>query len=138
MHFREQGKSLQLVRTTYNSEKGRGEQTVVAKLPQYTYTIPEDVRQLLTADEVAQLTDYLAALEAGRRQQANAYHLRKLAEDMAMAADALKAGSTPADADALWTAIADLGKALKKAGHPKPVKARNPAPVPAGQAALNV
>lgn len=137
MHFREQGKSLQLVRTTYNPAKGRGEQTVVAKLPQYTYTIPDDVRQLLTADEVAQLTDYLAALEAGRRQQANAYHLRKLTEDMTMAVEALKAGSTPSDADAIWTAMADMAKALKKAGYPKP-KARNSATGPAGQTSLDV
>lgn len=138
MHFREQGKSLQLIRTVYNPEKGRGEQSVVAKLPQYRYTIPENVRQLLTADEVAQLTDYLAALEAGRRQQSNAFHLRQLAADMAKASEALKDGSMPANADALWSAMADLGKALKKAGYPKPVKARKPAQVPSEQAALNV
>lgn len=138
MHFREQGKSLQLVRTTYNPEKKRGEQVVVAKLPQYTYTIPEDVRLLLTAEEFAQLTDYLAALADGRNRQNQAFHLRTLVDAMKEATAALKVGVSPRDADALWTSIADLSKALRKAGHPKPVKARNPAPVPAGQAALNV
>lgn len=138
MHFREQGKSLQLVRTTYNSAKGRGEQTVVAKLPQYTYAIPDDVRQLLTAEEVAQLTDYLAALESGRKKQNQAYHLTTLVEDIAKATEALRAGVVPKDPDALWAAIADLSKALRKGGHPKPVKARAAATVPAGQTSLPV
>lgn len=138
MHFREQGKSLQLVRTTYNPEKRRGEQAVVAKLPQYTYIIPEDVRQLLTVEEVHQLTDYLAALEAGRKRQSQAYHLTTLVEDMGKATEALKGGTTLKDADTLWNAISDLSKALRKAGHPKPVKASKSPQVPAGQIDLNV
>lgn len=136
MHFREQGRSLQLIRTTYDPEKRRGVQTVVAKLPQYTYSVPGEVRALLTDDEAQQLNDYLAAVQAGRNQQSQAYHLRQLAEDIGKATEALKAGGTPPDPDALWASMAELGKALRKAGHPKPVKARQPAAVPAGQARL--
>lgn len=124
MHFREQGRSLQLIRTTYDPSKRRGVQAVVAKLPLYCYTIPADVRPLLTEEETQQLTDYLAAVEAGRKQQNQAYQLQKLADDIAAATEALKSGKAPSNAEALWSAMAELGKALRKAGHPKPVKAR--------------
>lgn len=124
MHFREQGRSLQLIRTSYDASKGRGIQTVIGKLPQFSYVIPAEIEKLLTAEEMRQLADYLAALEAGRKDQGLSFKLRGVAEDIAAAAAAVLAGHAPKDADAIWAAMAEMGKALKKAGHPRPVKAK--------------
>lgn len=127
MHFREQGKSLQLVRTTYESEKGRGVQKVVARLPRFSYTVPENVKALLTQDELVQLTDYLATLESGRKTETRNLYLRTLETAVVSATEALQAGCKPSNPAALWDAIAGLTKALKKSGHPRTLKTQPPA-----------
>lgn len=124
MHFREQGRSLQLVRTKYDAERRRGVQTVVGRMPLYTYEIPQEILPLLEPEEVAQLRDYLAAVKSGRDAENLSRSLRLVVGDLETATKALESGQMPKDPDAIWAAIAELSKALKKAGYPKPVKAR--------------
>lgn len=138
MHFREQGRSLQLVRTKYDPERHRGVQTVIAKMPLYTYEIPHEVLPLLEPVEAAQLRDYLAAVKAGRDTQQLSAGLTLAVNHLATATRALESGLPPKDADALWVAMAELGKALKAAGHPRPVRPRKAPTTPAGQTALDV
>lgn len=124
MHFREQGKSLQLIRTTYDAERGRGVQTVVGRIPQYTYEIPHEIAPLLTPEETSQLNDYLSAVKAARYKLELANSLNYIAaSQMKKATEALVDGIPPKSADELWSAMEDLAKALRKAGHPRPAKA---------------
>lgn len=140
MHYREQGRTLQFIRTVYDPEKRRGVQQVVGKIPQYTYVIPDEVLPLLTPEEVLQTNDYLAVLKAAREERHHAYTLSQAVESIGKVTSALKTGHAPKDqaqADAIWEAMAELGRALKKAGHKRPVAEKKPA-VPAGQKALDV
>lgn len=121
MHFREQGRVLQLIRTTYDPVKRRGVQTVVGNMPQYSYVIPGSLDELLTLEERSQLADYLNALKIGREDQSHIYHLRDASTRIAAVTAALQAGVKTDQAVAIWSAITDLSKALKKAGYPKPV-----------------
>lgn len=124
MHFREQGKSLQLIRTAYDAERGRGVQMVIGRIPQYTYEIPHEIAPLLTPEETSQLTDYLAAVQAARTKLSQANSLNYLVStEMKKAAQALTDGIPPKTPDELWLRMEELGKALRKAGHPRPAKA---------------
>ena len=121
MHFREQGKVLQLIRTTYDPVRKRGVQSVIGKMPRFTYAVPLEVSVLLTMEEKTQLADYLNALKAGREDESKASSLLICSRTIAAAASALTLGIKPKDADAIWSALADLSKALKKGGYRKPV-----------------
>lgn len=127
MHFREQGKSLQLVRTTYESEKGRGVQKVVARLPRFSYTVPENVKALLTQDELVQLSDYLKALQAQREQDSHTLYARSGHAFVRSVREAIESKAALDDPEKLWAEIALLTKALRKAGYPRPKKAASDA-----------
>lgn len=129
MHFREQGRVLQLIRTTYDPAKRRGVQSVVGNMPQYSYVIPSTLDALLTLEERSQLADYLNALKTGREDQSHIFHLRDASTRLNAVTAALQAGVKTDQAAVIWTAIADLSKALKKAGYPKPVVPKKQAPV---------
>ncbi|RQW19574.1 hypothetical protein EHS17_15290 [Rhodobacteraceae bacterium CH30] len=138
MHFREQGRVLQMVRTTYDKAKGRGVQKVVAKMPLYCYEIPADVASELLSDELEQLRDYLAAVKAGRDHQDQELSLMVAAKRIDSITAAVNAGHEVRNADAIWSSMAELGKALKAAGHPKPVKPKKAPQALEGQTALDV
>ncbi|MCP3713133.1 hypothetical protein M3I54_40705 [Paraburkholderia sp. CNPSo 3274] len=129
MHFREQGKVLQLIRTIYDPTVGRGRQSVVAKIPKHTYELPVDIEALLTPEERIQATDYLVTLKAGREKTTNSNTVDYGYVRIERIVTALQAGAKPSEpnTERLWAVIGRLQRALTKAGCARPKKAAKPA-----------
>lgn len=131
MQLREQGRKIQCIRTVYDKGIGRGRQVVVVTLPRWNTTAPgDDVLALLTESEREQLTAFLAKRRAESEESTDRYTILSADAWMATLAKALSEGKTlrPEKADAIWQAMGDVAKALRKAGHqkPKPVKVSKP------------
>lgn len=130
MHFREQGRSLQLIRTTYQADKGRGSQQVVARIPLHTYELPADVEALLTAEELAQTRDYLATIKTVRSEREHMLTLAYGHTSIERILAALQAGVRPTETDAakLRDAMKRLDRALTKTGFPRKPKPESSTP----------
>ena len=130
MQFREQGKKIQCIRSTYDPATKRSHQKVVASFNRWADSLPSDGLEGLTEAERAELVEWFAAKQAkaqASRQQWKVGDAPRALSDLAeaiRAADALDA----AHAAKIWAGMADVAKALRKAGHPKP-KRQRPAPV---------
>lgn len=125
MYIREQANLVQLIRTTYDPAIKRGRQVVFARFPDSTIA-PADVRSLCTADEIAQLDDYLAAklaaVTAAKFEQ-NLEIGHRLIDNITAATVALSVKKEAVTlANQLWNSSLELQKALKSAGFPKPAK----------------
>ena len=110
--------TIQLIRTVYSPERGRGAQTVVARLPASATTLPPRVSACLTADERAQVEDFF---ETRRKRHAvqladyNAVHLSACADMMVLAASAsggLATVQAAAERAGIGTALRRLFTAL--------------------------
>ena len=115
MQFREQGKQVQCIRSTYSSEHKRSQQKVVAAFDRYATTLPTAEIAALTDQERSELT---AWFEAGPETGA-----RTAAGTLTPVADAISAvGKTmsAADAAATWAALDQVAQALRQTGHAKP------------------
>lgn len=84
--------------------------------------VPENVKTILSPDEVEQLTKYFE--EEKRRGDAEYAELnaRRLAFNMRIGVEALTQNSELAlfEPESMWTSIIALEKLLKKAGFPRP------------------
>lgn len=110
--------SVQLIRTAYDPVRGRGGQTVIARLPASADTLPPDVSACLTDAERAQVEAWLAP----RRERRAVLLADYTAADLSACADKLKlTASTPDGLDAaraaaekarVGVAIRDLLRAL--------------------------
>lgn len=126
MQFREQGRSIQCIRTVYDKEIGRGRQTVIAKLPRYATQLPTTGLEELTEAERGQLEAFIEERRVASQQNHERYTVMSADRWLVTLAKAVREGQdvTPAQAAAIWQAMGDVGKALRKAGHPKPKAAR--------------
>lgn len=72
------------------------------------------------------------ARQSAKAERMNQYRASIGGQTLADLADAIRAAGTLTDdqAAAVWRGLADVAKALRKAGHPKPKRER-PAPAPA-------
>ena len=126
MQFREQARKLQLIRSTYDPAAKRSHQKVVVSLPRWTREMPSDeVLRDLTAEERQELADYLAARKAESLSVDNRLAVKHMPNELAKFVRAIEAGEpvTADAAEAIWSGMAAVAKALRKAGHPKPRKA---------------
>lgn len=123
MQLREQGRKIQCIRTVYDKGIGRGRQVVVVTLPRWSTATPaDDVLALLTESEREQLTEFLAKRQTEAKESTDRYTVMSADSWMATLSKALNEGKTlrPEQADAIWQAMGEVAKALRKAGHPKP------------------
>lgn len=125
MQIREKGKKVLFIRTEYKPEQKRTVGYTFASQDRGLSTICEEVRPLLTVEEVEQLEKWLversekmtvASLNAGLFVVA--YNMQKAVD--ALAVDSLAKDLSDEKADEIWQKITDLQKALKKAGFAKP------------------
>lgn len=132
MHIRQQGSNLALIRTTYDAERRRGVQSTIGRIPAYTHpdNVPSEALSQLTEEEKLQLRDYLQARAEGELKERQKASLRSVGFSIREAVKALDAGLQPTDPAAVWEALGELQKALKKAGHPKPSRAAGDAKEP--------
>ncbi len=145
MQIRVQGQKIQCIRSTYDSEIKRSRQSVVATLPRWADKMPSDGFGIenLTDSELAELQAWLDAKRADREANDSAYGVRYAHNRIAEIADYVVSGKADdvlsADQAAkIWESIGKLQAAMKKAGHPRPVKpsaSKQPKALP-GQADL--
>jgi len=132
MQIRTQGRKIQCIRSEYDPEIKRSRQKVVATLHSWADRMPSEGLEVLTDEERAQLTEYLAKKAAERAERDTAFALLTLDRSVERLAGAVEKGGdgelSAEVAARTWTAIQRLQKALKKAGHPKPApQAKRPA-----------
>ena len=128
MQFREQGKKIQCIRSTYDPASKRSHQKVVASFDRWAVELPP-LPELTDAERV-EASEWFAARQAAKAERMNQYRASVGGLTLADLADAIRAGGALTDdqAAAVWRGLADVAKALRKAGHPKP-KRQRPAPV---------
>lgn len=138
MQFREQGKKIQCIRSTYDPASKRSHQKVVAAFDRWADKLPSVEVADLTDAERQELTAWFEARQSVKAERMNQYQVIIAASTLVQLAESIKAtGAAMTDSEAAltWSALAAVGKALRKAGHQKPQRER-PASVVAGQADL--
>ena len=138
MQFRIQGKKIQCIRSTYDPISKRNHQKLIASFDRYADKIPLASMVDLTDAERQELNQWFDAQQTASAKRMDHYRVMSAASLLAQLGDSIKAmGATMTDreAAATWCALAEVAKAMRKAGHPKPQRER-PASVVSGQADL--
>ena len=130
MQFREQGKKIQCIRSTYDPASKRSHQKVVASFNRWVDSLPSAVLEVLTEAERAELVAWFDARQAKARASRQQWRVGDAPRTLADLAEAIRAADTltAEHAAKIWAGLADVAKALRKAGYPKPKRER-PAPV---------
>lgn len=135
MQFREQGRKIQCIRSSYDPAAKRSHQKVVAAFSRYADEIPSVDVADLSEEERRELAVWFGQRQAGITasvSQRRAESGSRTLDDLAYAISTAETMSAE-QAVAVWHGLAEVAKALRKAGHPKP---KRPAPVVSGQADL--
>lgn len=138
MQFREQGKKIQCIRSTYDPASKRSHQKVVAAFDRLADKLPSVEVADLTDAERQELAAWFEARQSVKAEHINQYWIMSAASTLMQLAESIKAtGAAMTDSEAAltWSALAAVRKALRKAGHPKPQRERL-ASVVSGQADL--
>jgi hypothetical protein len=121
MMFRESGKKVHCLRSEYCPEIKRTKAKSVASFDKWLSTAPDEVCQKLEKEEVDQLKDWLskrAEKESADMMKSSlshvGYSIRRATE--ALAVEDIAATLTADQGADLFDAIAELRKALKRAG----------------------
>lgn len=140
MQFREQGKKIQCIRSAYDPATKRSHQKMVAAFDRYADKLPSVDLVALTDSEHKELAAWFEARQSLKAERMNQYRVMSAASTLAELARSVKAtgaAMTDSEAAATWSALSDVVKALRKAGHPKPKRERAAVVAP-GQADLLV
>lgn len=135
MQIREQGRLIQCIRSTYDKDKGRSFQKVVATLKRWQSEVPTEGMDGLTNEEKQELAAWLAERQEKSQASDRTYAVTGASASLDRIVKAFAAGvePTPVQAAAIWKGLGELAKALRKAGQPKPKPTPKPVPpAPAG------
>ena len=138
MQFREQGKKIQCIRSTYDPASKRSHQKVVGAFDRWADKLPSAGLGELTDAERQELAAWFDARQSAKAERMNQYRASSGGRTLSDLAESIRAAGTLTgdQAAAVWRGLADVAKALRKAGHPKPKRERSaPAALP-GQADL--
>lgn len=138
MQFKEQGGKVQvLLYTGFDEAKNAPIVRIVGSFDKYTYKPSPGLLDKLSLEQ----RDELDA-ECNRRRQAalalnRQHYINSLAANIHGACDSLdnNAALTPQQSDEIWDAMADLVRAMREAGYPRPSRDRKPG-AEAGQGSL--
>lgn len=128
MRFKETGKKILCIRTTYNPDKKRGEDKTIVSVERWTPEITAEVRDLLTAEEVEQLQAYLQAKQSKQDTAMLRISLTgNLGTELERSTEALKAPEiaaklTEKEAARLWAGLDAMRRELRRAGFDRPGK----------------
>ena len=138
MQFREQGKKIQCIRSTYDPASKRSHQKVVAAFDRWADRLPSTELDGMTDTERKELAAWFEAKQAKRDASRQQWRVGDAPRTLADLAGAIRAADTlTADhAAKIWAGMDELAKALRKAGHPKPKRERTAPAALAGQADL--
>jgi hypothetical protein len=138
VQFKEQGGKVQvLLYTGFDEAKNAPIVRIVGSFDKYTYKPSPGLLDKLSLEQ----RDELDA-ECNRRRQAalalnRQHYIKSLAANIRGACDSLdnNAALTPQQSDEIWDAMADLVRAMREAGYPRPSRDRRPG-AEAGQGSL--
>lgn len=138
MQFKEQGGKVQvLLYTGFDEARNAPIVRIVGSFDKYTYKPSPGLLDKLSLEQ----RDELDA-ECNRRRQAalalnRQHYINSLAANIRGACDSLdnNAALTPQQSDEIWDAMADLVRAMREAGYPRPSRDRRPG-AEAGQGSL--
>lgn len=134
MQIRTQGRRIQCIRSEYDPTVKRSRQRVIAHLPSWATSIKDAdaaIISALTDEERQQLTVWLDERKERQDASSRRYRAQTMATTLHDLAAGICAGEievTPDYAAALWQELGAVGKALRKAGHPRQTRARKTAP----------
>ena len=138
MQFKEQGGKVQvLLYTGFDEAKNAPVVRIVGSFDKYSYKYSPGLLDKLSFEQ----RDELEAECQRRRQSALAlnrqHYINAVAANMRGACDSLdsNAALTPQQSDEIWDAMAELVRAMRQAGYPRPTRDRKPG-ADAGQASL--
>lgn len=138
MQFKEQGGKVQvLLYTGFDEARNAPIVRIVGSFDKYTYKPSPGLLDKLSLEQ----RDELDA-ECNRRRQAalalnRQHYINSLAANIRGACDSLdnNAALTSQQSDEIWDAMADLVRAMREAGYPRPSRDRRPG-AEAGQGSL--
>lgn len=152
MQIKEKGNRVQLIRTEYIPEKKRTVGRIIATFDRYETTFPVDIcRQVeekgfqqISDEERQQVEQWIVDNKEKRSVDSLSLGLSLAASNInratqALAVDELADRVTPEQAQAIFSAVDALKKALRKRGYrpaPKPAKQSKPKPADNAQADL--
>lgn len=125
MQIREQGKQIQLIRSTYNPEKKRCEAKVIGHLNRWSDEKPsDDLLAILSDEERAELDKFLSDRADEKASANRMLYARVVGSTFSSLCDSV-AVMTPEQAAQAYEGMDRLKKALRKAGHKRLVKTGN-------------
>lgn len=119
-----QGKTVSLLRYSYDPEKRRSKQVVIGTVDRWVTELPPELGSILTDAEREEFREWAAERDRQFVELTQRRHLLHAAEHMGWAAKALAAEVEPIRPERIWEALDVLAKALEKAGYPRPARAR--------------
>lgn len=128
MRFKETGKKILCIRTSYNKDKGRGEDKTIVSLERWVPEITDEARMLLTPEELEQLQKLLQEKQVKQDTALLRMALTGvLGKELERAVEALKAPEiaaklTELEAARIWKGLDDMRRELRKAGFGRPGK----------------
>ncbi|RMX08135.1 hypothetical protein D8I35_03150 [Corticibacter populi] len=124
MQIREQGRKIQFIRSTYDPGHKRSSGKVVATCLKYMTSLPAAEAEKLTEEERTQAEEFFKQREQEQTEFRRRYSTDGLPFSLQQVVQHIADGGeiSPVQAEKMWQGMAALQKALKKAGHAKPVR----------------
>ena len=138
MQFREQGKKIQCIRSTYDPASKRCHQKLIASFDSKADRLIAAELLNLTNTEQQALAKWFMTRKIAKAERHDQHRVMGAANSLAQLGQSIKAtgaAMTDSEAAATWSALTDVAKALRKAGHPKP-KRKRPASMMSSQGDL--
>lgn len=123
MHFRESGRRIQVIRTTYDPKSKRGVQKMLFSFPRWNLELPAEARKLLTPAELQELQEWLTRRRTETEKASRGVSYRRIVDDLIAAAEHVAEAEakelSPEYAAKVHEATAALTEALAMAGFGK-------------------
>jgi hypothetical protein len=127
MQFREQGRKIQCIRSTYNPATKRSDQRVIASFPNYVDEPPAELGELSEAER-EELKAWFGARKSAQEASRNKFSSQMAGATLTYLAKAIEAAGkemTPAEVEAVWKGLHAVTVAMRRHGHKK---AKGPKP----------
>lgn len=141
MQFRKVGGKIQVVEYAgYDKEKKRSVVKMVGTLDRYSLRITDELKSKLTAEQEKEIQQYIETETQRKQRETDSAYINICDSQIRKMADCITVAHTDSDnkeesdrraservivkqkAEAIWEALEQIQKALKKAGHPRPKK----------------
>jgi hypothetical protein len=124
MQFKEVGGKIQVIAYRgYDKEKKRAVTKMLGSLAKYTFSPSDGLMESLTEEEKTELQSYIEKERQSSSERSRQYAVKMIDSHINNASDSLAVESVKIDdrqAELIWSAMAELQKALRKRGFKKP------------------